>query len=274
MVEQAYYEKGFQKSVSDTHSWRTVANSSKFVLDVLQPNYKVLDVGCGPGSITIDFAQNYLTNGGSIIGIEPTHELIDLANENKNKTAPNLTNITFQEGSIYKIPFDDNTFDLVHAHQVVIHLENPVNALKELQRVTKPGGFVCVKDADLESIIASPEKYDILKQYYVLKAKNALSTDIRAGRTLREKAIKAGYKPDDITTTMSHWLMCDDRNSKLQWAELAKNRILNGGEVLFPKDAKKNDELKAQMVEKWDEWKQDENSLLEMTHFEIIYKKG
>ncbi|KAI5958871.1 hypothetical protein KGF57_002305 [Candida theae] len=271
--EQAYYSKGYKKAVSDTHAWRTVDNSTKFITTVLKPNFHVLDVGCGPGSITIDLAKNYLTSGGSVIGVEPTSELIDTANNLKETTEPQLDNIKFQIGSVYELPFEDNTFDLVYAHQVVIHLQDPIKGLKELARVAKPGGFVAVKDADLESIIASPEKYKSLSDFFIAKAKNAVSTDVRAGRTLREKAIRAGYKPGNITTTKSYWLLADDLDAKKKWVELTVNRIKNGGEVIYPNDAKKNEEVCKETIAKWEEWLEDEESLYNISHFEIVYKK-
>ncbi|CCG23311.1 hypothetical protein CORT_0D04710 [Candida orthopsilosis Co 90-125] len=271
--DQVYYSKGFKKSVSDTHAWRTVDNSTKFITTVLKPDFKVLDVGCGPGSITVDLAKNYLNENGSVVGVEPTQELIDTANEYKNTVAPSLNNVKFQAGSIYELPFDDNSFDLVFAHQVIIHLQDPVKGLQELARVAKPDGYVAVKDADLESIIASPEKYQLLRDYFVEKAKNAISTDTKAGRTLREKAIKAGYKSDQITTSKSYWLLADDINSKKQWVELTNNRIKNGGEVIYPNDERKNEEISNQIISTWEEWLKDEASLFNISHFEIVYKK-
>ncbi|KAI3405890.1 hypothetical protein KGF56_001109 [Candida oxycetoniae] len=272
--DQVYYSKGFDKTKSDTHSWRNVENSSKFVTSVLKPNFKVLDVGCGPGTITIDFARNYLNQGGSIIGVEPTKELIDLANETRAKTVPDLKNIEFTLGSIYKLPFEENTFDLVHAHQVVVHLQDPIAALAELKRVTKPGGYVCVKDGDIETSIISPPKYEILVDYYILTAKNAVSTDIRAGRNLRGKAIIAGYEAKNITTSVSNWLLADDSAAKQNWAKLFINRIANNkDEVMFRDDNEKDQAAKREVIEKWKEWQNDENGLLELLHFEIIYKK-
>ncbi|KAL6454367.1 SPAC1B3.06c Uncharacterized methyltransferase C1B3.06c [Candida maltosa Xu316] len=262
-TEQAYY---------NTHAWRTVENSAKYLIPVLKPDFKVLDVGSGPGTITIDFAKNYLPQG-SIIGVEPTQELIDIANENKAKSAPDLENVSFQYGSIYKLPFEDNSFDLVHAHQVVIHLQDPVKALKELQRVTKPGGYVCVRDADLESSIAYPEKFEALSRYYTLKAKNAVSTDIKAGRKLRGRAIEAGYTPENITTTFSSWFVADDSKIKKAWAEATTKRIKSGTEVADPNDPVKNDEINNEAIRLWNEWKDDESSVFTLVHFEIIYKK-
>ncbi|EDK45206.1 conserved hypothetical protein [Lodderomyces elongisporus NRRL YB-4239] len=272
--EQAYYKKGFHKSVADTHAGRTVENSSKFTLSVLKPDFKVLDVGSGPGTITVDFAQRYLTkNGGSIIGIEPTQELIDQADAYKKEAAPELKNIKFQLGSVYKIPFDNDTFDLVHAHQVVVHLQDPILALQEMKRVTKPGGFVCVKDGDLESSIITPEKYEPLKQSRLLKAKNSNSTDIRGGRKLRERAIRAGYEPENIVSSLSYWLIGDTRASKQNWASLLKSREQHGGEVMYPNDKERDNLAREQNIELLDEWGKDVAALYAVTNFEIIYKK-
>ncbi|RCK59656.1 putative methyltransferase C1B3.06c [Candida viswanathii] len=271
-TEQAYYSRGFQKPVSDTHAWRTVENSAKYVVPVLQPDFHVLDVGSGPGTITIDFAKTYLPQG-SIIGVEPTQELIDLANENKAKDPTGVLNVSFQLGSIYSLPFDDNTFDLVHAHQVVIHLQDPVKALRELERVTKPGGYVCVRDADLESSVAYPEKFEFLCRFYVSKGKSAVSTDTKAGRKLRARALEAGYVPENLKTTFSSWLMADDSLIKKLWAKGTVTRIKSGSEVVFADDPVKNKEINDEAARLWEEWLQDDSSVFTMVHYEIVYQK-
>ncbi|EGW34174.1 uncharacterized protein SPAPADRAFT_59610 [Spathaspora passalidarum NRRL Y-27907] len=272
MSEQVYYSKGFKKSISDTHAWRTVANSSEFVVKVLKPNFKVLDAGCGPGSITIDFAANYLPQG-SIVGIEPTQELIDTANVNKEKYGKPLDNLSFIKGSIYELPFKDNTFDLVHVQQVIIHLQDPIRALKELKRVVKPNGFVCVRDADLSSFLAYPEEYSLLGEHYALKAKNAVSTDIKAGRKLRPKALQAGYESDKIRTSVSNWICTDSIDAKHRWAAATVARLESGGEKFYPEDDAKDKELREKVIELWKKWSEDETSMINLPNYEIIYQK-
>ncbi|KAI5954434.1 hypothetical protein KGF54_002209 [Candida jiufengensis] len=270
MVDQAYYAKGFQKSISNTHSSRNVENSGKFVTTVLKPNFKMLDVGCGPGSITIDFAKSYLTCGGSIIGIEPTHELVDASNELKNKE--NVINAEFQLGSIYNIPYPDNTFDLVYSHQVIVHIKDPIKALRELLRVIKPNGFVCVRDADIESTIISPEKFNLLKEYSILLVNNNVSSDIKAGRYLKSKAIKAGYDPSKIKLTISSNLF-STKQEKQDWANMYTNRIKNAGEKAYPEDHVKDEEVKNQILKLYPEWVEDDTSLISIPSFEMIYQK-
>ncbi|KAK6459057.1 S-adenosyl-L-methionine-dependent methyltransferase [Scheffersomyces xylosifermentans] len=273
--EQAYYKNGYNKSISATHSWRTVQNSTPYLIPLLKPDLKVLDVGSGPGTITLDLT-NYVTEG-EITGVEPTQELIDEANANKAKLEETkgikLDKVTFKKGSIYELPFPDNTFDLVHAHQVVIHLEDPISALKELRRVTKPNGYVGVKDADLASVTVYPPKYEqIVQLYFVKKAKAAGSTDIYAGRSLRSKALKAGYEADRITSSASSWCI-SDLSIKNRWKGLISDRLLNSNEKLVPDDEEANKEAIEKVIKIWTEFYEDDEAWLATNHGEIIYQK-
>ena len=63
-----------------------------------------------------------------------------------------VQNVEFVAGNIYDLDFEDETFDVVHAHQVLQHLTDPVAALREMRRVAKPGGIVAVRDADFHGM--------------------------------------------------------------------------------------------------------------------------
>ncbi|RLV89090.1 hypothetical protein JA1_005372 [Spathaspora sp. JA1] len=276
--DQAYYGKGYKKVISDTHAWRTVDNAVAYVIPYVKPNFKVLDVGSGPGTITVDFGVNYLTEGGSIIGVEPTQEVIDTAEEYKKKYASennkNVDNISFQKGSIYKLPFEENTFDLVHAHQVTLHLQDPIAALKELKRVAKPNGFVCVKDIDLEASLVYPEKYQPIQEFYVLKAKTSGYTDSQAGRKLRNRAIDAGYEPEHIKLTMSNWILGNDQKIKKYFTYMLINRVKTSGEEIYPNDPERNEQARAEFIDLVTKFCEDETSIKISSSFEITYQKS
>ncbi|EGW33711.1 uncharacterized protein SPAPADRAFT_59079 [Spathaspora passalidarum NRRL Y-27907] len=276
--DQAYYANGYNKSISAIHALRTVESNVSYVLDVLKPNFKVLDVGSGPGTITVDFGANYLTEGGSIIGVEPTPEILEDAEAYKKKYSEehgkNLDNVSFQKGSIYKLPFEDNSFDLVHAHQVFLHLQDPVAGLKELKRVAKQGGFVCVKDGDIESTLIYPEEYEKLRDIYVLKAKNSGYTDPRAGRKLRGRAIEAGYEPANIKTTVSNRVFGDDQDTKKLMGKLLIDRAKNGGEEFYPDDLERSKRVREESIELLTKFTNDITSLDVSSSFQIIYHKN
>ncbi|KAJ5550230.1 hypothetical protein N7461_004928 [Penicillium sp. DV-2018c] len=131
------YTTDHSSSVLLTHSWRTAANSAPHLLPHLKPNMKILDVGCGPGSITVSLAKH--VPDGHVTGVEYVSDPLDGARALAQ--AEGVSNITFQEGNIHDLPFEDNTFDVVHVHQVLQHVGDPVQALRELRRVVKEGGI-------------------------------------------------------------------------------------------------------------------------------------
>jgi ubiquinone/menaquinone biosynthesis C-methylase UbiE len=102
---------------------KTLANETK----KLKVN-TVLDAGCGEG-FTLDFLRKRKI-GRKYTGID----FLDKAVKIGKKVHPN---VNLQQASIYEIPFKDNSFDLVLCTEVLEHLENPKDALKELFRVSR-----------------------------------------------------------------------------------------------------------------------------------------
>src|SRR5215510_4273080 len=124
------YLHGHHDSVLRSHRWRTAENSAGYLLPRLAPDARVLDVGCGPGTITADLAA--LVPGGYVTGIDAA-------------------------GDVYRLDFADGTFDVVHAHQVLQHLTDPVAALREMRRVCRPGGLVAARDGDYGGFFWYPD---------------------------------------------------------------------------------------------------------------------
>ncbi|OGE56259.1 hypothetical protein PENARI_c003G11259 [Penicillium arizonense] len=137
------YTTDHSKSVLQTHSWRTAQNSAPHLIPHIQPTHKILDVGCGPGSISVSLAK--LVPGGSVTGVEYVSD--PLSGARALAQAEGVTNITFQEGDIHALPFEDGSFDIVHAHQVLQHIADPVLALREMRRVVKRGGIVSCRES-------------------------------------------------------------------------------------------------------------------------------
>ncbi|WP_148667697.1 class I SAM-dependent methyltransferase, partial [Arthrobacter sp. Hiyo1] len=138
------YTHGHHESVVRAHASRTAENSAAFVIPHLTAGTSVLDVGCGPGSITCDFAE--LVAPAKVVGLDRSAEIVAQAATLADERG--VENVEFVTGNIYDLDFEDETFDLVHAHQVLQHLTDPVAALREMRRVAKPGAIVAVRDAD------------------------------------------------------------------------------------------------------------------------------
>ncbi|KAF8530772.1 S-adenosyl-L-methionine-dependent methyltransferase, partial [Gautieria morchelliformis] len=106
-----------------------------YLLEYLLLDMRILDVGCGPGTVTADIAS--LAPKGHVTGLEYAPEVLTQARSTAAHRG--FTNIEFVVGDVNGLDFHDGTFDLVHAHQVLVHVGDPVQALREMRRVAKPG---------------------------------------------------------------------------------------------------------------------------------------
>ena len=136
------YTHGHHESVLRSHKWRTVDNSAAYLAPHLTSGASVLDLGCGPGTITADIGRRVAP--GRVLGIDASAAVIEEA----RRDAGGGPNVEFSVGDLYALEMDDHTFDVVHAHQVLQHLPDPVRALREMKRVCKPGGLVAARDGD------------------------------------------------------------------------------------------------------------------------------
>ena len=145
------YTHGHHESVVKSHSERSVEDSAAFLFPHLTTEMRLLDVGCGPATITCDLA----THVAEVVGIEPPGSVLDTARA--NAASRGVANVSFEEGSVYELRFDDDSFDAAYAHQVLQHLSDPVRAIEEMVRVTKPGGVVAIRDADYRAMAWYPQ---------------------------------------------------------------------------------------------------------------------
>src|SRR5215472_6218342 len=119
------YLHGHHDSVLRSHRWRTAENSARYVLGHLEAGAEILDVGCGPGTITAGLAA--LVPDGWVVGIDAAAGVLDEARA--ESACLGLVNVRYEVGDVYQLAFADSSFDVVHAHQVLQHLSDPVAAL-------------------------------------------------------------------------------------------------------------------------------------------------
>src|SRR5438477_619978 len=200
------YTHGHHESVLRSHKWRTVDNSAAYLAPHLTSATRVRDLGCGPGTITADIGRRVAP--GPVPGIDASAAVIDEA----RRDAGGGPNVEFSVGDLYALEMDDHTFDVVHAHQVLQHLPDPVRALREMKRVCKPGGLVAARDGDYGAFRWYPDEAAIgrwLALYRKIARRNAGEPD--AGRFLLAWAHAAGF--DDVIPGASVWCFAtpDDR---------------------------------------------------------------
>ena len=195
------YSHGHHSSVVDAHAARTAADSAAYLLPFLEAGMALLDVGCGPGSITADLAA--LVEPGPVTGLDRSEDVV--ARARKMAAGRGLSNLEFAAGNVYDLDFPDGTFDVVHAHQVLQHLADPVAALREMRRVTVPGGLIAVREADFHGMSwypELPELADWMDTYQAIARGNGAQPD--AGRRLISWVLEAGFT--EFEASASHWL--------------------------------------------------------------------
>lgn len=193
----AEYQPGHHPSLVARHARRSAETAAAFFLPFLEPGMRLLDVGCGPGSITSGLAQHVAP--GETIGIDPSADVIATARSLARATARNLS---FEVGSIYEPRFAPGTFDAAFANQVLQHLRRPVDALRQMRLLLAPGGVLGVRAFDWGSAIFYPESEGMrrcLALQFELRRRNGAEPD--AGRHLRRWFREAGFGETRITTS-------------------------------------------------------------------------
>ncbi|MYQ46979.1 methyltransferase domain-containing protein [Streptomyces sp. SID4985] len=266
--ETAVYTHGHHESVLRSHTWRTAANSAGYLLSSLKPHMKVLDIGCGPGTITADLAA--LVPDGRVTGVDREPGILEQARTTAAERG--LDNLDFAVGDVHALDFPDDTFCVVHAHQVLQHVGDPVRALREMVRVTRPGGIVAVRDADYAAMTWYPAVDgldDWLDLYERVARDNGGEPD--AGRRLKSWALEAGLR--DVTATSGTWTFAT-AEERAWWSGLWADRTLasayadravGGGHASAG-------ELRA-VAEAWREWGRREDGWFAVLHGEILCRK-
>ena len=217
------YISDHSESVLKSHGTRTAADSAAYLLPSLHPSMKILDIGCGPGSITCDLAA--LVPQGQVIGIDNGSEVIGKAGSLANERG--LKNVEFQVRDAHALDFADHSFDVVHAHQVLQHLEDPPHALREWRRVVKPGGLLASRESDRGSVAYFPEVKGVSDfECVYTKTARARGGEPNGGRHLVAWARAAGIERSKITATASVWCFSNSEE-RSKYSTMWIDRLFN-----------------------------------------------
>ncbi len=184
------YTPGYSAPVLAFMKQRSAETHASFFLPLLKPGFRVLDAGCGPGTITLGLARRVAP--GQVMGIDIEDSQFQGAREEAIRES---LNATFQKASIYQLPFEDGTFDAVFSHAVLQHLSDPLRALTELRRVLKPGGVAGIKANDMGGILIDSESDETVRVLAsCISHRDACGGDSRIGRKLPRLLRRAGFK--------------------------------------------------------------------------------
>lgn len=200
-------------------SARRAGSHAAFFLPFLTPGQSVLDLGCGPGTITEGLAAAVAP--GTVIGIDQGGEQLAVACQRAR--AARLDNLAYQSGSAYRLPLPDASIDRVFCHALLEHLAQPQLAIAEIRRVLRPGGIAGLCSPDWGGFILSPPSRELgqaIDSYTALQRANGgdpligrkLSTLLEAGGFTCVRA-DARYERYLDARAISHYLAAQLRTA-------------------------------------------------------------
>ncbi len=263
-MTQEVYTHGHHESVLRSHTSRTAENSAQYLLPSLRPGMQLLDVGCGPGTVTVDLARRVAP--GRVIGIDRSPDVLAQAGAYASGQG---VSIDLRVGDVYALELPDASFDVVHAHQLLQHLSNPVRALVELRRVLKPSGLLAARDGDYACFAwapADPLLTRWLELYRAVARRNGGEPD--AGRYLKKWALDAGFR--QVKATSSTWTYADPQ-SCAWWANLWADRceLSSLGEQAIEYGLSTREELSA-IAAAFRTWSSHPHAYIMVPHGEIL----
>lgn len=257
------YTHGHHESVLRSHLWRTAENSAAFLLPHLTEDAKVLDVGCGPGTITAGLADR--VPRGHVTGLDASEQVVEQA----RGLAGGRPNLDFTTGDVYALGYPDDTFDVVLAHQILQHLSDPVLALREMGRVTRPGGLVAARDGDFGGMIWYPE-LPIMLEWRTLyqRVVRGNGGEPEGGRHLHVWAREAGLT--DIASSSSNWTYATEAEREWWGGLWAERTVKSTFAATATAGGHATTEDLERIADGWRAWAADENGWFLVPNGEIL----
>jgi SAM-dependent methyltransferase len=224
----------------------------------------LLDVGCGPGTITVDLAR--LVAPGPVTAVEISGDAVESA---RTTAEAQGIPVDFRVADVEALDLPDDGFDVVHAHQVLQHLGDPVQALREMRRVARPGGLVAVRDSDYSAFAWWPRLPE-LDEWMALyqQAARANGGEPDAGRRLLGWARAAGF--EDVAAGSSTWCFATPADREW-WGGMWADRILSSDltQQLLTAELASRDQLQ-RISDGWRAWAAAPDGWLSILHGELL----
>lgn len=129
----------------NTNSYPTLIYRHNYILDMLTriditPDFRILDVGCGPGALIQDMTKYKC----ELVGIDIAEEMITIAKDKIGAETLAKNKILLDTGDIENLKFPDNHFDIIICSGIVEYLQDDKLWMQEIKRTLKDGGYLII----------------------------------------------------------------------------------------------------------------------------------
>ena len=192
------YTMGFSEEILESLRRYTAEANAAYLLPYLRPGLRVLDFGCGPGTISIGLAKPIAP--GELHGVDMEESQIDLAR--LVAEASGLDNAIFHVGDVTNLDFEDEFFDVAHCHNVLMHVPDTQAVLTEVKRVLKPGGIIGCREMISKSSFTHPD-FGVIRRAWDM-FEDLLAADDghpQIGKDLKTRLLGAGFSNVEATAS-------------------------------------------------------------------------
>jgi ubiquinone/menaquinone biosynthesis C-methylase UbiE len=169
---------------------RNAADYADFVLPHLTPTSRVLDVGCGEGTISLGLAKV----AAHVVGVDLDEGAF--ADAQRYAKKHRIDNVEFRADNVYSLGLPDNGFDACLCHSILEAVDRPLDVLHEIKRTLKPGGVLGAASVDYGGLILAGPNEPLLRRFYAIRERTwqlDLASDPYRGRALRGLLTSAGF---------------------------------------------------------------------------------
>jgi SAM-dependent methyltransferase len=208
---------------------RSAAVYADFMRPHLADGVRMLDVGCGAGTITLGLAS--WLSGGHVIGVDPDG---DFEPARRYAAEHEIGNVEFRTGDVYGLDFPSDRFDACLCHSTLETLDRPLDALHEIRRVLKPGGVLGVACVEYGGLILAGPGTVLLRRFYDVRERLWQldgHADPYRGRELRGLVERAGF--DAVAATSKYISYGTPQNVR----SFGRDRAGDCGDTWYRRDA-------------------------------------
>ncbi len=262
------YTMGFSDEFIATLKRYTAVSHAKHLLPYLRPGMRILDFGCGPGTISAGLAAR--VDPGHLHGVDMEASQVELARTSCKLLS--VPNVTFHVADVTDMPFEDDFFEVAHCHALLQHVPDTQAVLAEVKRVMKPGGIISCREMICESSFSHPD-FGVMRNAWAM-FEDLLAADDghpQMGKELKEHLLTAGFQNIQASGSFDNYHSAGDvefiYGVATQWflsPEIVEAAIQYGASTR---------ELADQVQEAYDKWREHPGAFCGVAYGEAIANK-